>query len=319
MTMLRTTNDLVNVNTLDRLLSFFSMQSNIPRLGDTFYQGDNMPHMIFVDSGIGSNANDGQSPRYPVATLEEAISMVTANRGDIIFLLPGHSETLTADLTISVAGVAIVGLGRGVDRPTFVVGNAVGESVLITGTSVSIENCIFICGTDAQTSIMNVKATDVLIKECEFREVLTSKQPLVCINVGGGGAANTADRCMIVNCYFNCPTAGDGDAAIELGEVMDRVVIAGCMAYGDWDDACIHNPTGKVLTNLLIMDCILTNLLTGQHAIELVSACTGNLVRNMYHTDLTQQTGVDPGSCFSFECYQDDVVDTGAILTPIIT
>lgn len=31
------------------------------------------------------------------------------------------------------------------------------------------------------------------------------------------------------------------------------------------------------------------------------------------------QTGVDPGSCFSFECYHCDAVDVSGILAPVVT
>lgn len=30
-------------------------------------------------------------------------------------------------------------------------------------------------------------------------------------------------------------------------------------------------------------------------------------------------TGVDPGSCFSFECYHCDAIDVSGILCPVVT
>lgn len=74
-----------------------------------------------------------------------------------------------------------------------------------------------------------------------------------------------------------------------------------------------------MLTNLAVEDCFLENTQTGDHAIELVSACTGRLVRNLYKSDMTQATAADPGSCFSYECYHDDVIDTSAIVSPAVT
>lgn len=308
--------NVMTANVLDRLLAFFDATANRPAIGDTYYQGTEMPQIFFVDSGVGSNGNDGRDPRTPLATLEEAFDRVQASRGDVIFLMPGHSESLTASLALDVAGVTVIGLGSGTLRPTFVVGDAAGEAINLTAANITVENCIFIAGTDQQTWMMGIAATDCTIKDCEFREVLTTKQPLIMLDIGGGAAANAADRAKVINCYFNSPTAGDGDSAIKLSEVNDRVAIIGCVAWGDYDDACIHNPTGKVLTNLLIKDCILSNLLTGQHSIELVSACTGMLVQNYYGNDMTQATGVDPGSCRSFECYHDDAIDVSGILAP---
>lgn len=271
---------------------------------------------FYVDSVNGVSGASGTSWGSAVATLEAGIALCTAGRGDVVYVAQGHTETLTASLAIATAGVRIIGLGKGTKRPTIIIGDAAGEAINISAANVEIENFIFIAGTDQQTWMMGIAATDVAVRNCEFREVLTTKQPLIMLDIGGGGAANAADRALVEGCYFNSPTAGDGDSAIKLSEVNDRVTIRNCVVWGDYDDACIHNPTGKVLTNLLIEDCTLTNLLTGQHSIELVSACTGNLVRNLYHNDMTQATGVDPGSCFSFQCFHDDVVDTNAILAP---
>ena len=104
-----------------------------------------------------------------------------------------------------------------------------------------------------------------------------------------------------------------------MSEVEDEVQIIGCNFYGDWDVAPIHNPIGKVLTQLLVMDCMLVNLLTTQLALELVSACTGNLIRNFYATDVAGITGIDPGACRSYECFACDAVDVSGALAPTIT
>jgi len=308
----------LTINTLDRLLAFFQATSSRPSIGDTLYQGTNMPQVVFVSSDNGSNSNDGRDPRTPLATLEEALDHVQANRGDVIFIMPGHTEAWTADVVIDVAGITIIGLGQGVDRPTFTIGDAAGESLDIAAASVILENLVFVCGVDQQTWMIGIRATDCSIRNCEFREG-TALQPLIMLDIGAGAAANAADRASVINCVFKSPTAGDGDSAIKLSAISNAVRISGCNIWGDYDDACIHNPIGFVCTDLEISDCILSNVLTGQHAIELVSACTGNLIRNLYHSDLTQATASDPGSCFSYECYHDDVVDTSAIISPAVT
>jgi len=308
--------DVLGVNVLDRMLSFYASQANRPLVGDTFNQGDNMPQFFFVDSATGADGNDGRNPRTPVATLGAAFDLVSANRGDIIFLMPLHAETLTATLALDVAGVTVIGLGHGASRPTFTVGDAVGESVSLTAASVRVENVIFLGGVDQQTTIVGFLAADCALIDCDVRE--NTGEPLTGINLTGA-AANDTDRALVSGCVITVPTAGDGNEAILLGEVADGIVIQNCAIWGDFDEACIQNPTGKVLTNLLIKDCILTNLLTGQHSIQLVSACTGNLVRNMYANDLTQATGADTGACKSFECFHCDAVDVSGILNPIIT
>src|SRR3970282_1408970 len=84
--------------------------------------------VFYVNSGTGgvapggiggSNANSGKSPQEPFATIDYAIGRCTASRGDIIYVLPGHLELLTTagQIALDVAGVSVIGLGMGLNRP----------------------------------------------------------------------------------------------------------------------------------------------------------------------------------------------------------
>jgi len=276
-------------------------------------------NVFFVDSGSsdGSDATDyGNNPDAPFATLDYAIGQCTANNGDRIYVMPGHTETVSgaAGIDFDVAGVTAVGLGNGADRPTITL-SATASTVHLDAASTAIDNFLFTVSADATVGI-DVDKTDCVLSRCEFRNA-AAKEAVSWIDVNGG-AANACDRTTIDGCVFYCPNAGT-TAGVELGEVADRVAITNCVAVGDYGGACIHNPTGKVLTNLLVADCILENKQTGDHAVELVSACTGLLVRNAYSSDMTAPTGVDPGSCYSVECYQADAIDTSGILAPVAT
>jgi len=69
----------------------------------------------FVGSGV-SGATDssgyGRSPEAPFASINYAISQAAASSGDLILVLPGHTETVTAaaGLALNKAGLRIVGL-----------------------------------------------------------------------------------------------------------------------------------------------------------------------------------------------------------------
>ena len=58
-------------------------------------------NVFWVDSGAGSNGNKGTFAR-PFATIDYAIGQCTANNGDLIMVMPGHTETVTA-----AAGIAV--------------------------------------------------------------------------------------------------------------------------------------------------------------------------------------------------------------------
>lgn len=78
------------------------------------------------------------------ATVDAAISACTANRGDVIFVSPGHTETVTAtSIALDVAGIRVVGLGTGLNRPTFTYG-AAAATITVSAANCSWENCHFI-------------------------------------------------------------------------------------------------------------------------------------------------------------------------------
>lgn len=268
----------------------------------------------YVDSNVAA-AGNGDSWGGALLTIQAAINVAKA--GDRIHVAEGHAETLASAtaLTPSKAGLKIMGYGRGNRRPTLTL-SAVATNIPITGAGTVLDNLLF-TSSAACTKCISIAAVDVEINACGFRRT-SGTVPVLWIDTTGSGV-NGADRLKVTDCDFNTGTNVGANNFIELGTVNDGIEISGCIVFGDFGDACIHNPTGFVLTNLTIRNCELRNLQTGDHAIELVSACTGQLLYNAYFTDMTQQTGVDPGSCFSIECYQADVIDTAGILTPVIT
>jgi hypothetical protein len=259
----------------------------------------------YVDSGASNasnTANDGLNPDAPLATIDGAIGKCTANQGDTIVVMPGHTETVAAAAGIDcdVAGVRIIGQGQGANRPTITL-SAVASTVEIAAASVHIENLLFTTSA-AATIIIDVNAADFTAKNCEFR-MLTA---VTAIDINGG-SANACDRAQIIDCVFDGSTDGP-DTAIGLDEVADSVLIQGCRAYGLFDDACIHNPTGKVLTWLQILDNVLVNTTAASHSIELVSACTGVIANNRCGSPLADATpgDIDGGGCHILENYSHD-------------
>src|SRR3990167_1462142 len=78
----------------------------------------------WVDSGSATGANAvgyGRNPDAPFLTIDYAIGQASANNGDIIYVMPGHSETRSTTgnfLAHDVAGGRMIGVGGGSDRPT---------------------------------------------------------------------------------------------------------------------------------------------------------------------------------------------------------
>lgn len=145
----------------------------------------------------GSNSNDG-SFNAPFSTITYAMSQCIANRGDIIFVKPLHAESLAAagDIAASKAGVAVIGLGNGSNRPTITLGTATTASIQVSASNVTWANFLFVSALAAVATVFEVATTvvanDLAIVGNEFRDGSTALN-LVSALVQGGTTANALD------------------------------------------------------------------------------------------------------------------------------
>src|SRR5512139_4050842 len=79
----------------------------------------NIWYVNYNHANAADTTANGQDPVYPFKTIDYAIGQCTASNGDIIYVMPGHTEDIIAagSITVDVAGVSIVGLGNGTNRP----------------------------------------------------------------------------------------------------------------------------------------------------------------------------------------------------------
>jgi hypothetical protein len=123
------------------------------------YGGD----VYWVDSGVGGDGNKGTFDS-PFATLDYAIGRCTANNGDIIMLKPGHAETVATAgaIAVDVAGVTIIGLGDGADRPTFTF-SATASTITMSAASCVLKNILIKPSIDSVVSPIVVSAANCTI------------------------------------------------------------------------------------------------------------------------------------------------------------
>jgi hypothetical protein len=105
---------------------------------------------FFVHSGTGAAGNDGLSRDTPLATVAQAITKATANKGDVILVLPGHTETLTSASTIALskAGVQVIGIGTGNKRPTYTYTTSTAAAVTVSADNCAFKNSRFVANLD---------------------------------------------------------------------------------------------------------------------------------------------------------------------------
>lgn len=102
-----------------------------------------------------------------IASVAKALTYCVASRGDVIYVLQGHTENLAvASSWPLVAGVKIIGRGSGPDRPVFTF-SAAASTVLVNKANVTIANCRFLAAGPAGTTALTV-ATAFVVSAAGF-------------------------------------------------------------------------------------------------------------------------------------------------------
>jgi hypothetical protein len=266
-------------------------------------------NVFWVDSGTGSDGNSG-TYRSPLATIDTAIGKCNADSGDVIMVFPGHSETVTTSLAADVAGITIMGMGNGDNRPTLT-GPSADATIDVTADNVRIANLRFTADagtTQAATQKIYVAAAYCEIDSCEF---VNGQYDDDCIYVTtAGDYADIHDNAFTVS-------ANGPDTAVHLegdGGALTNVKIRnnwfnGGSQTNTWDLGSVYS--SGVHTHCLIEGNRFLYMSPG--GIEFTAAATGVIAHNFFAGGQLGQM-LDPGSCLCFENYEADAVDeTGRI------
>jgi len=261
--------------------------------------------VFYVSSTTGSNGNLGTDPAFPKATIAGAQSAATASQGDIVVVLPGHSETLTAVLTLSKAGVKYIGLGEGLLRPTLTINGAI-DGVNITGANITFENFQFPApGTDDQTADINVTGAGVTIRNTYHIGSTTSKNKTDIITVASGANDLLVEGVVCYNTVVDCVSWLSLEAAVA------RATIRNCTVQGQFSTAVLMDEATATLVT--IEDNLFKNT---KAATAVVTFTTGNSTGVMRRNDCsgrhtTIASNIVPGTGMDF--FHNYVVEEAAL------
>lgn len=212
--------------------------------------------IFFVHSVTGTDgAGYGRNPDAPLATIDYALGLCTANKGDVIYVLPGHVETISgaATLALDKAGVAVIGLGRGADRPTLTF-SATGSNIAVSGAGSKFKNFLITnTGVIDVTAGITVTGADCELVDIEARESGATSQFVDFIIVDTGG-----DRCLIENLRFLGAAGDAGASGISIIAAVDGVRIVRPDIDGTLSAGCVENVTAAT-TNCTIDRPLLRN------------------------------------------------------------
>lgn len=291
--------------------------------------GVNLPgnaQVIFVDSNAtnASDADDavhGHSFENPIATLDYAIGLCTDGQGDVILIAPGHTENLASATACvcDISDLTIVGLGTGVNRPTFSLATLTTAKISVTAANVTIKNIRLVSAlADMAVGIdLEAGADGFWIEDCYISDGNNIALELVI------GITITADcnDVTIKNCRFHTVTGGGCASAINVESDSDRLRIEGCEMFGYYSTSCIDANQNNASLEISVRDNILMNIGGGNVAMEFVTTTTGVLVRNMVGqvSGTVDAAIVGEDKMYLWENYEVDTYAVYAIIAPATT
>jgi hypothetical protein len=249
-------------------------------------------------------------------TLGAALAKCVANRGDVIYICPGHTSTITsAGLAINVAGVSIIGLGNGNLRPIFSWANT--DSVCtISAANVLIKNILTTNTVDECVSMFLVTGAGVTLDAVDFYQ--TTGQALQWLLT-----TNAADQLTIKNCKHNSTAAAaSAQSWIELvGPDQTRIYnnTIWATAYASTSSICINGSTAVVQCEIVgnriaWLGATITNI------IKLASGSTGIISDNRCAggAAVVAAASIVGNGCMMFENYVTNTAAKSGLLDPVV-
>ena len=233
-----------------------------------------------VKGSVGSSNGNPGTYQKPFATLDFAIGQCVASRGDVIYLKPGHTETIgaAAAVDLDVAGVTVIGLGTGTLQPRLDF-TATAGTVEVNADNISIVNVNFHANVPAVVIGLSVLtlATDLLVMGCNFDvETTTTDEFVISVNVGVG-----CDRIIIEENIIDMGLGGAARGIAFVGATAGAT-IRDNRIVGDYSVANIGGDT-TLSTEVYIEDNMLIQGGTGGlNAVAVIVMLTGTtgVVRN---------------------------------------
>lgn len=215
---------------------------------------------------------DGTAVVFP--TIKLALAGCLANRGDVILVMPGHTEAIgdATSLAPSVAGVSIIGLGSGNARPVITLGTGITANIPVTGANIQIANLIIDgTGFDAITSMVTVTAAGVKIRNCKFITANATNQAALVLTT----SALATDFVFDGNYVIGTTDAGTTNALQLVGG--DNMQITNNFFYGAYTTSLgpINQITTAGVAMLIANNVLINATASSTKGIVLVAGSTG--------------------------------------------
>lgn len=253
----------------------------------------------------GKGPSDGNKGTYlePFSTVDKALSKCTADRGDIIMVMPGTSTTVSgaAGEVMDVAGVAVVGLGTGTKQPIWTY-SADTATITFTADNMTFYNLNFQAATDDCANMLDISAIEgITFQNCLFDESASSKSWTKIIDI-----ATLASDFWFEDCRFIGEDAANNEWMNMV--VMDKLVVRNCyFAMTTAQATATDDIVGTDVTDVWMSNNSFQSAVDGALFIDFTGTCSGTIA-NCYFASIDTAAAITAGvanftggNCF--ECY----------------
>lgn len=279
----------------------------------------------YVRSTGVQSQDDPEIANRLFTTLNAGLAECRSGKGDIVFVMPEHVESINAADYMSslVAGTRIQGLGYGTARPTFT-WTVAGSTFLFDVANTVLDNCILNLepgtGTVTVAAPITISAAGCQISNCRMR-TSTDASNLTTIPIA---ATDAADDLVFVNNHMFGATAGECTTMLSfLG--TDRLIMEDCYLEGATSSTTVGvlKFAATAATNIRIRNSVFVNRKASSiHAVTGVASLTGVLENNGFGilNDSLLVGFVTPGNTMGFRNYTVNLAgEQGGATTPIST
>lgn len=241
--------------------------------------------VFFADSNTGNATASGRSPDRPRNSIQNCITSQScrANKGDVIFAMPGHVETISAagSLAFSKAGVRVFGLGVGLTRPILNF-TATAGTIEVDAADCGLFNCILRADISAVAVGVNIDAAGFEMAYCYSTYVDTGDDFVITVD------ATSAVRAYIHHNYFTTEITAGADSGVKM-TASDFIRIHDNEFHGQWAKAPIVGET-TLSSNVSIVRNIIFNADTSVYngidmgALSSTGVVASNRVTALYAT-----------------------------------
>lgn len=243
----------------------------------------------YVRSTGPQSGDDTDIANQIVTTLNAGLIRCRANRGDVVLVLPGHTENISSvdQMSNLVAGTRILGVGYGTTRPTFT-WTANNATFLFDVANTVLDNCILNMDSGAGTggspiavaAPITISAAGCQISNCQIR-TSTDANNLATIPIT---TTNAADDLTLFGLQVYGATAGESTTMFQMLGV-DRLRMYNCYVAGATSSTTVGvvRFAATAATDIHIKNCVFQNRKASSvHAVTGVASLSGIVEDNTF-------------------------------------